>query len=485
MGDEGLKKQVLSSVFWRFGERICAQLVTFIVSVILARILEPSHYGVVSLLTIFITIANVFVTDGFGKALIQKKDVDNCDYSTVFFFNILFSWLVYFIIFLSAKFVADFYHNDILTPVLRVLALRIPLAAINSVQQAYVSRHMMFKKFFLATLIGTLISAVVGIAMALYGFGVWALVAQYLTNSFIDTLMLWFTIKWRPQKLFHLTRLFHLLSYGWKILLTSLINTAYENLRSLVIGKFYSNEDLAYYTKGTSYPVLIINNVNTVISSVLFPALSKLQDDKKRLKQAMRRSITISTFLIFPLMMGLAAISTNLVKVMLTDKWLFCVPYLKIACIYLSLYPINIANLQAIMAVGRSDIYLRLNFIKKAIGLVLLFISIPFGVTVIVSSEIIVALLAVITNVRTNKKIMKYSFRELIEDIGKNLIMSFIMFAVITVFDKFMSIYIESLIICIIMEIILGGLIYISLAKLFQSEELHYIMSAVRKQKKT
>ena len=465
MGEEALKKQVLSSVFWRFGERICAQLVTFIVSIILARILEPSHYGVVSLLTIFITIANVFVTDGFGKALIQKKDVDNSDYSTVFFFNILFSWLVYFIIFLSAKFVADFYHNDILTPVLRVLALRIPLAGINSVQQAYVSRHMMFKKFFLATLIGTLISAVVGIAMALYGFGVWALVAQYLTNSLIDTLMLWFTIKWRPQKVFHLKRLFY--------------------LRSLVIGKFYSNEDLAYYTKGTSYPVLIINNVNTVISSVLFPALSKLQDDKKRLKQGMRRSITVSTFLIFPLMMGLAAISTNLVKVMLTDKWLFCVPYLKIACIYLSLYPINIANLQAIMAVGRSDIYLKLNFIKKAIGLILLFASIPFGVTVIVSSEIIVALLAVITNVRTNRKIMKYSFGELIQDIGKNLVLSLLMFAVITVFDRLISIYIESLIICIVIEIILGGFIYLSLAKLFKSEELHYIMSTIIKQKKS
>ena len=242
---------------------------------------------------------------------------------------------------------------------------------------------------------------------------------------------------------------------------------------------------MAYYTKGTSYPVLIINNVNTVISSVLFPALSKLQDDKKRLKQGMRRSITVSTFLIFPLMMGLAAISTNLVKVMLTDKWLFCVPYLKIACIYLSLYPINIANLQAIMAVGRSDIYLRLNFIKKAIGLILLFASIPFGVTVIVSSEIIVALFAVITNVRTNRKIMKYSFGELIQDIGKNLVLSFLMFAVITVFDRLISIYIESLIICIVIEIILGGFIYLSLAKLFKSEELHYIMSTIIKQKKS
>lgn len=481
MSEKNLKQQVLSGMFWRFGERICAQLVTFVVSIVLARILDPAHYGVISLLTIFITIANVFVTDGFGKALIQKKDVTDVDYSSVFYFNILFSLLIYWIIFLIAPLVASFYENETLIPTLRVLALRIPLAGINSVQQAYVSRHMLFRRFFWATLIGTVISAVVGIVMALQGYGVWALVVQYLTNSFIDTLVLWFTVKWRPHKTFNFRRLLVLLDFGWKILLTSLINTAYENIRSLLIGKFYSSEDLAYYTKGTSYPILIINNINTSISSVLFPALSKIQDDKERLKQSVRRSISISTFIIFPLMMGLAAIATNLVKVMLTDKWIFCVPYLRIACVYLSFYPINITNLQAIMAVSRSDIYLKLNIIKKVIGIVLLVISIPFGVTVIASSEILVALLAVVTNISANKKLLNYTFQDLLHDIGGNLMISLFMFLIVFLFERYISIYFSSLILSIVIEVALGGAVYILLAKLLKFQELEYITNTIKK----
>lgn len=481
MAEKNLKSQVLSGMFWRFGERICAQLVTFIVSIVLARILSPEHYGTVTLLTIFITIANVFVSDGFGKALIQKKNVTDLDYSSVFYFNMIFSWVVYLIIFLIAPLVADFYDNSILTPALRVLALKIPLAGINSIQHAYVSKHMMFRRFFWSTLIGTIISAGVGIVMALTGFGVWALVAQYLTNSFIDTVVLWFTVKWRPKKMFNLKSVTGLLGFGWKILMTSLINTLYENLRNLLIGKFYSKEDLAFYSRGTSYPILIINNVNTTISSVLFPAMSKIQDDKMRLKQSMRKSISMSTFILFPLMMGLSAIADPIVRLMLTEKWLPCVPYLRIACVYLSFYPINIANLQAIMAVGKSDVYLKLNIVKKVIGLVLLLVSLPFGVTAIAASEILVAIFAVLTNVSANKKLLDYSLIDLLKDIGKNLIISLIMFVTVYAFERFVSIYIGNLILSIIIEIALGGLVYIAFARLFKSEDLNYILSTLKK----
>lgn len=484
MEEKNLKSQVMSGMFWRFGERICAQVVTFVVSIVLARILSPEHYGAVSLLMIFITIANVFVSEGFGKALIQKKDVTDLDYSSVFYFNVIFSWVVYLLIFLAAPFIAAFYDNSILSPTLRVMALKIPLAGINSIQHAYVSKNMMFRRFFWSTLIGTIISAVVGIVMALTGFGVWALVAQYLTNSLIDTVVLWFTVKWRPKKMFNIRSVAGLLSFGWKILSTSLINTLYEDLRSLLIGKFYSQNDLAFYSKGIHYPKLIINNVNTSISSVLFPAMSKIQNDKQRLKQNMSRSISMSTFILFPLLFGLAAAADPLIELILTEKWMPCVPYLRIACVYMSLYPINIANLQAIMAVGRGDVYLKLNILKKVIGLILLLVSLPFGVTAIAASEILVAAFAVLTNASANKKLLDYSLIDLLSDIGKNLIMSLIMFVSVFAFEKFVSVYIGNLLLSIIIEVILGGLIYISLAKIFKSEDFKYILTTFKKKLK-
>lgn len=483
MQDKNLQKKVMSGMFWRFGERICAQLVTFLVSVVLARILDPSHYGVISLITIFITIANVFVTDSFGKALIQKKEADSCDYSSVFFFNIIFSWVVYFSIFAFAPLVSRFYNEPILTPTLRVLALKLPLAGINSVQQAYVSKNMLFKRFFWSTLIGTVVSGVVGIAMALAGMGVWALVGQYLTNSTMDTLVLWITVKWRPTKEWSWDRLKKLLTFGWKILLTSLINSVYDNLRSLIIGKVYTSTDLAYYTKGIHYPNLIITNVNTSISSVLFPAMSTMQDDKERLKQSIRKSISISTYIIFPLMAGLAAIAPNLIAWMLTEKWLPCVPYLRIACIYLALYPINITNLQAIMAVGKSAVYLKLNIIKKVIGIICVILSLPFGVEIFAASEIIVGITAVTTNITANKKLLGYTEWDLWNDISRSLIFSLIMAGSIIALDHCMGKLNSSYLIKMIVEIIAGGLFYVLSSYLTHSKEFMYIMNILKKKK--
>lgn len=483
MQDKSLQNKVMSGMFWRFGERICAQLVTFLVSVVLARILDPSHYGVISLITIFITIANVFVTDSFGKALIQKKDADSCDYSSVFYFNIIFSWVVYFIIFAFAPLVSKFYNEPILTPTLRVLALKLPLAGINSVQQAYVSKNMLFKRFFWSTLIGTIVSGIVGIAMALAGMGVWALVGQYLTNSTMDTLVLWITVKWRPTKEWSWDRLKKLLTFGWKILLTSLINSVYDNLRSLIIGKAYTSADLAYYTKGIHYPNLIITNVNTSISSVLFPAMSTMQDDRSRLKQSVRKSISISTYIIFPLMAGLAAIAPNLIAWMLTEKWLPCVPYLRIACIYLALYPINITNLQAIMAVGKSDIYLKLNIIKKVIGIICVIVSLPFGVEIFAASEIIAGITAVTTNITANNKLLGYTGWDLWNDISKSLIFSLIMAGSIIALDHCMGRWISSYLIKMVIEIVVGCLIYVGSSYLTHSKEFMYIMGILKKKK--
>ena len=246
MAENTLRRKVLTGMFWRFGERICAQLVTFVVSIVLARILDPSHYGIISMITIFITIANVFVTDSFGKALVQKKDANSADFSSVFYFNILFSWIVYAVVYVIAPYIASFYNEPLLTPTMRVLALQLPLAGVNSVQQAYVSKNMLFKRFFWSTLIGTVVSGFVGIGMAVAGLGVWALVGQSLTNSVMDTVVLWFTVRWRPTREWSWKKLTELLSFGWKMLLTSLVNSLYDNLRSFIIGKSYTSAGLAF-----------------------------------------------------------------------------------------------------------------------------------------------------------------------------------------------------------------------------------------------
>lgn len=475
---ENLKKAVFSGMFWRFGEQISSQLVSFIVSIILARLLEPKEYGIVAITTVFITIANVFVTDGFGKSLIQKKDADNTDFSTVFYFNILISWVVYLIIFFSSPYIAKFYNIPILTSIMRVLGLILPISGINAIQQAYVSRHMLFQRFFWSTLVGITVSGILGIFMAYTGFGIWALVGQQLCNSVINSLVLWITVRWRPTKDFNYKKLIPLFDYGWKILLTNIINSIYDNLRSLLMGKVYSSVDLAYYNRGMNYPNLLVSNITIALSSVLFPAMSKIQSDKSKMKKAIRKSISMGTYIVFPLMAGLAGIAHNLVLWMLTEKWLMAVPYMQIACIFFALYPINITNLQAIMAIGKSSEYLKLSILKKGIGVIFLIISIPFGPYVMVGSEVIVGLLAIFTNVSANRRYFAYTFRELFTDCFKNLFMTIIMLIIIILIGKYGTEL--NIILCLALQVIIGGSVYILLSIICNSDDFKYLVKNIK-----
>lgn len=474
-----LKFKVFSGMFWRFGEQISSQLVMFIVSVVLARLLTPKEYGLIAIVTVFVTIANVFINDSFSKALVQNKEVSSLDFSSVFYFNILFSWLVYFIIFLISPIIADFYNSNILTPVTRTLALIIPISGINSIQQAYVSKTMQFQRFFWSTLIGTILSGIVGIVMAYNRLGIWALVGQQLTNNLTNTFILWITVKWRPTFEFSFYRLKVLIDFGWKVLFTNLINTIYDNIKSLIMGKIYSSRILAFYNRGVSYPSLIVLNISISLDSVLFPALSEIQNDSKRIKNAIRKSISVTTYIIFPLMAGLAAVAYNLVSWMLTDKWLPAVPYIQIECLVFALYPINITNLQAILAVGKSSTYLTLNIIKKGIGFICVFLSIPFGPFVMASSDIIVGLLAIITNLSANKRLFNYSFGELTRDCVKNFIMSIVMFLVVLVTGEIREI-IGSAFVTLVIQIVVGVLIYLLLSIILRSKEFKYILKVIR-----
>ena len=389
---------VLKNFIWRFAERCGAQLVTFIVSIVLARILAPEDYGKIALITVFTTILQVFVDSGLGTALIQKKNADELDFSSVFYFNFVVCIILYIGMFLAAPFIAQFYNDLSLTPIIRVISLTIIISGVKGIQQSYVSKNMLFKRFFYSTLGGTVFSAALGIGMAWAGAGVWAIVAQQLSNTAIDTLILWITVKWRPKKMFSWKRLKSLLSFGWKMLVSSLLETVYTNIRSLIIGKMYSSSDLAFYNQGDKLPNVIVNNINTSIDSVLLPTLSKEQDDKERVKNMTRRAIKVSTYIMSPLMMGLAFCATPIVEIVLTEKWLPCVPFLQIFCITYMFFPIHTANLNAIKAMGRSDLFLKLEIAKKIIGTVLLVSTMWFGVRVMAYSLLVSTLTSMIIN---------------------------------------------------------------------------------------
>lgn len=478
--EKSTKTTVVTSLFWKFAERIGAQGVNLIVSIVLARILMPEDYGIVALVTIFITISNVFIESGLPTALIQKKDADDLDFSSVFYFNIMISIVLYLIIFIASPLIAKFYNNMQLIPVLRVLSISVLIAGVKSVQHAYVSRKMIFKKFFISTSIGTIGSAIVGVWMAYNGYGVWALVTQQLLNTTVDTIMLWITVKWRPIFKFSFERLKNLYKYGWKMLCSGLIDAVYNELYGLAIGKIYTSEQLAYYNKANQFPKLITVNVNGSISSVMLPALSNEQDNKEKIKSMMRRTIKTSSFLLFPLMFGLAAVAEPLVKLILTDKWLPAVPLMQLLCISYALWPIHTVNLQAISAMGRSDIFLKLEIIKKIIGVIALLISIPFGIEVMVIVQIITSVISTFINSAPNRKLLNYNYGEQVKDILPALILSFIM-AIIVICLNFLNIKIW---LKLLLQIVLGGIIYIISAYLLKLEAFTYIIDMIKKRKK-
>ena len=467
--------KIVSGMIWRFGEKITAQAVSFLVSVVLARILLPEDYGIIGMVNIFIAIAEVFVTSGLGTALVQKKDATETDFSTVFWCNMALPCVLYAVVFFTAPWVADFYHTPQVTPVLRVLALRLPVNAVNSIQNAWVSRRMDFRKFFFATIIGTVISAVVGIVMALRGFGVWALVTQVLTNSIIDTIVLSLTIGWRPTKAFDKEAAKPLVSYGWKILATDLIGTVFNHLHSLVIGRKYTTEDLAYYTQGMRYPELVNANVSASLASVLFPAMS-LSSGLEEIKAIRRKSLKMMEYIVFPVMLGMLTVAEPMITALVTEKWLFSVPYLRVGCIVAMIGVLGATLIQEIKAIGRSDITLKLELVKKPVYLVIVLIAMQYGVDAIAYSLILIEILAFCFNVYPVRKYIGFDFKMHFTDALPPLAMSGVMCAAVWGIGKL----IPSAWPCLITQVIVGAGIYVGLSILTKNDSFLYLKNMIQ-----
>ena len=476
MSENSLKKKTIAGFIWRFAERCGAQGVGFVVSILLARLLSPDDYGTVALISVFISILGVFIDSSMGNALIQKKNADDLDFSTVFYFNMFMCITLYIIMFFCSPLIAKFYNRPELTTMTRVLSLTFLISGVKGIQCSYVSKNMLFKRFFFATLGGTIFSAFIGVVFAYKGYGAWAIVAQSLSNNLIDTLILWFTVKWRPKLMFSIKRLGGLFSYGWKLLCSGLLDTGYNQLRSLIIGKVYSSADLAYYNKADAFPSMIISNVNSSINSVLLPSMSSVQDSKESVKGMTRRAMKTSTYVMAPLLMGLAACGQTLISLLLTDKWLPSYPFMVIFCTTYMFYPIHTANLNAIKAMGRSDLFLKLEILKKIVGLTAILVTFRISVMAMAYSLLVTSVLSQIINSWPNKKLMNYSYLEQLKDILPGILLAVVMGCCIypIQFLGFPDI------VTLLIQVPLGAVFYIVGSKIFKLEAFDYLWAMVK-----
>ncbi len=466
---------VITNLIWKFCERIGVQVVSFIVSIVLARMLEPSDYGYIALVMVFISLANVIVEGGLSSALIQRKNSDTIDFSTILFATLSLATIIYVILFFCAPAIGNLYNNRELIKVVRVLGLSLFFNSFNSVQNAYLSKNMQFKKLFLCSVAGVIVSGSVGIACAYSGRGLWALVAQSLTLSVVTTTIMWITVKWRPKLIFSIKRFKTLFNFGWKIFLTNLMTSLFINIRSLIIGKYYSTSSLAYFDRGKSIPSLAIDNINSSIQSVMFPVLSKKQDDKSDVLELLQKSTRMTSYVIFPILMGLLVVADPLVRVLLTDKWLDAVPYIRVFCVAFMLLPIQNINMVAIKALGYGGTTLKLEIIKKTIECLILIVSVQIDVLAIAWGVVLYNAICVGINLAPTKKLLGYGYLQQFADAMPSLILSLVMGGCVYLLGLLALKPLPLL----ILSIVLGVAVYIILSSISRNESYLLIREKV------
>ena len=458
------KKNIINNMAWRILERLASETVTIIVSVILLRILSPSEYGLVAIITSIIAVLNILLTSGLGDSLIQKKDADSLDFSSLFWLNLGIATILYIGMFISAPFIASYYGYNQLKQLIRVLCLRFVITAVNHIQCAYVARNMLFKHYFFSTISSKIGSGIAGIVIALFGGGAWALVAQNLLLLLIETCVLWHKVRWRPELYFSWERASRLISFGWKILFYQFAVTVSNQIRNFIIGKRYSSEDMAFYSKGNQFPNAIGANMSTVVNSIMFPLFSHFQDERALAISYFRKSLSMLSYCIFPVLIGLAAIADNLVIVLYTDKWLPMVPYLRIACISYSLYAMELPMRLIINSIGLSATTMKIELIKCAVTICVVVISIKIGITAIAYSLIFCELFTVSIYLFEVHRRFEYRLVQYLQDIIPNIILSICMAAGVYVVSFLQLRVVFSL----SLQIVVGVALFIMLSVVFR-----------------
>lgn len=474
------QNSITASMIWKTLERYAVLGSQMLVQIVIARLVTPKEYGVVSMMTVFISIATVFIQNGFNMALVQKKDATEKDAATAFSINLLIGIGLYLVLFFASPAIANFYHEEQITSSLRVLGLILIIGSVNSIQVAVATRNMKFDTLFAGNIAGSVVSGIIGIGCAFLGMGVWALVIQQLMNKVVVTLVLTFMMKWKPVLTLDKISAKSMFSYGWKLLAASMINQIYNELNNLVIGRKYTSGDLAFYNKGKQFPYYVTTGIDGSIQSVMFSAFSKKQTDLSALQTMLRKSISVNTYIIFPLMAGMALIAEPLTVFLLTEKWLPIVPYLQICCLKYALHPIESAHLQAVAAIGRSDVRLKLEFIKKPVGIILLILAVPYGPFAVAMSAIITGIIGFFVNVIASRIYVRISFGDQIKDLIPPVVLTALMGVVV----YFVSLFDMHYMLTLVLQVIAGMIVYILASALLKPEGFKYIFGLIKKIKR-
>ena len=472
------KKKVIASLAYKFIERLSVKGLGLVVSIVLARLLAPEYFGQIAIMNVFINLSQVITESGFTTALVQRKDVKEQDYSTVFFINLALAVVCFAALQVSAPFISGYYEQDITKP-LQVYSITLFFNAFNALQMARMQKRMEFRKIMVCSLIATVISGAAGIVAAYCGLGLWALIMYNMLNGIIVCFTAAFAEKWLPKFEFSLHRAKILFSYGWKMFVSAVLCSLYNDIRSLVIGKKFSENDLAYYNRGQQFPQVISHTLDSAIQSVMFPTMASVQDDKNQLRKMLRRAETMGTYVIVPMMFGLAAVSEAVVQILLTEKWLPCVPYMQWLCIANAAIPIISSNLIAIKASGRSDIYMRLEMVRRVVMLVILLTSILAFQTVeaIAIGFCISTWLDAVISAIPAKKLLDYSVVKQFADIWKILLASLAMFAAVLA----MNLLPWNSVVLLIAQVFAGMAVYIVLGFVLKIESQTDLMKLISK----
>lgn len=477
MQQESLKKKTVKGVMWSAMERFSTQGVQFVVMIVMARLLTPHDYGIVGLLTIFLAIAQALIDSGFSQALIRKQDRTDVDNNTVFYFNLVVSGGLYVVLFLIAPFVADFYKLPLLCSVMRVVCLGVIFNSLAVVQRALYTARLDFKTQAKASFFSAVVSGVIGISLAYYGSGVWALVIQQLINLALNTILLWIMSSWRPQLCYSWEAFRELFSFGSKMLASGLLDTIYVNIYPIVIGKLFSASSLGHYTRAQQFAQFPSSNLTGILQRVSYPVLCEIQNDDVRLAEAYRRLLKLSAYIIFPLMVGVSSVSQALVNITIGSRWQYCALLLQIICFSYMWYPIHAINLNLLQVKGRSDFFLKLEIAKKIVGVSVLCFTYRFGLEAMCFGNIASSLLCLVINTYYTGRLINVGYFKQMCDLLPTFVVCLFMYALIFVINQF----VYSDVLQLLVGILVGISFYFAVTYILKFKELQELLSMVKR----
>lgn len=477
MHQESLKNKTIKGVGWSAADALLGQGVTFIVGLVLARLLSPDEYGLIGICLIFTTVLNGIVDSGFSNALIRKKNVTDEDYNTMFTTNMAISIVLYVLLFISAPFVSDFFHRIELTALVRVTGLILFFNALSITQVTILTKNIDFKTKTKASLVSAIISGVIGIAMAFMGYGVWSLVAQQLSKQLLYTLCLWVLSKWWPKFTFYKDSFKYMWGFGWKLLASGILNNVWNQLYQVVIGRCYTSSTLGHYTRANEYASIFSSNLTLIVQRVSYPVLAEIQDDKERMVQGYRKVIKITMFVTAVCMISLGAVSEPLIYTLIGTKWQEAATYLPLICISMSLYPLHAINLNILQVLGRSDIFLYLEILKKIVGIVPIVIGIFCGIYYMLLTSILTGVISLYLNTWYTGKTLNYSFWKQLRDIAPSYFTALVI-ALAVYFLKYLSL---PYYVVLMLQIIVGLVACITISEIFKFDEYKELKTIVIK----